>query len=178
MAGRHCTICIDPEKLRRTAELIAEGVPDVGIAAELRVGRMAVHRHRVAHVLAPAQAIAAAATKSRAAEAQRNQVIAAAEAGELDPVTRYLAEAAIVDYMRPVGERLERVAAGAEATGHILGVSALSGQQIRHAEARAKMGGMAATAPPGGPVASAVAEDFRCLLYFLVVTRKQSRPRL
>jgi hypothetical protein len=141
MAGRHCTICIDPEKLRRTAELIAEGVADVGIAAALNVGRMSVHRHRTAHVLAPARAIATAAAKSRPVEAQRNEVVAAAEAGELDATTTYLALAPITNSMRRVDDRVERTAAVAEAAGHFIGVSALSGQQIRLAEMRAKLGG-------------------------------------
>ena len=59
MAGRHCTVCCDPEKLRRAAELIAAGAPDVGIAAELKVGRMSLQRHRMNHVQGPAQALAA-----------------------------------------------------------------------------------------------------------------------
>jgi hypothetical protein len=86
-------------------------------------------------------------------EAQRNEVVAAAEAGELDPLTEYFAKAAIVDYMRPVGERLERNAAAAEQDGQRAIVATTSQVQIRHAEARARMGGhggFGATKGPGG----------------------------
>jgi hypothetical protein len=114
MPGRHCTICIDPTRLRRAAELIAEGASDVAVAAELKVGRMAVQRHRISHILAPTQAIAAAAAKSRPAEAERNEVVARAEAGTLDP-TDYLSMGPIIDGLRRTDERLERVAASAGA---------------------------------------------------------------
>ena len=89
MPGRHCTICIDPAKFRRAAELIVEDAADVDVAAELGIGRMAVHRHRLNHVLMLARKIAAAAAKSRVVEAQRTEVVARAEAGTLDP-TDYL----------------------------------------------------------------------------------------
>jgi hypothetical protein len=152
MPGRHCTICIDPTKLRRATQLIADGASDVAVAAELQVGRMAVQRHRVAHVLAPAQAIAAAAAKSRPVEAQRNELLAAAEAGTLDP-TDYLSIGPIVDGLRRTDERLERVATAAEQDGQRVAVSALSAQQIRLAETKAKLGGVGgygAKGPGGG----------------------------
>ncbi len=141
MPGRHCTICIDPTRFRRAAELIAEGISDVAVAAELQVGRMAVQRHRVSHVLAPAQAIAAAAAKSRPVEAQRTEVLARAEAGTLDP-TDYLSMGPIIDGLRRTDERLERVATAAETDGQRVAVSALSPQQIRLAETKAKLGGV------------------------------------
>jgi hypothetical protein len=150
MPGRHCTICIDPAKLKRAAELIAGGASDVAVAAELRAGRMAVQRHRVSHILAPAQAIAAAAAKSRVVEAQRNEVVARAEAGTLDP-SDYLAIGRIVDGIRQTDARLERTAAGAEQDGQRLAVSALSAQQLRSAEVKARLGGHHGTAKgPGG----------------------------
>jgi hypothetical protein len=93
--SRHCTICCDPHKLRRAAELIGEGVSDVAGDAELKVGRMSLQRHRMNHVQGPAQALAAA---SRAVIEQRRQILAAAEAGN-DPAD-YLALASIVDRLR------------------------------------------------------------------------------
>jgi hypothetical protein len=150
MAGRHCSICSHPTKLVRAAQLIAAGVSDVSVAAELQVGRMAVQRHRVGHVLAPAQAIAAAAAKSRVVEAQRTEVVARAEAGTLDPAD-YLGLAPIVDGLRRTDERLERVAASAEQAGQTIGVSAVSGQQIRLAETKAKLGGVGGYGTVKGP---------------------------
>jgi hypothetical protein len=69
--------------MKRAAELIAEGLSDQKIADALglggNAGRMLVSRHRRFHVLAPAAAIAKAASKGRANVDPRQELIAAAD---------------------------------------------------------------------------------------------------
>lgn len=81
---------------------------------------------------------------------QRAQVMAAAEAG--DPAA-FVALANIVADLRKVHERLERTADAAERDNQRLAVSALSAQQLRAAEVRAKMGGVGGYAPQKAPSA-------------------------
>jgi len=139
--GRPCSICSSAEKTRIAAEMIAGGATDQGIANKLGGGlhRMAVSRHRRAHVVAPAKALADAAGKGRDAIEQRAQIMAAAEAG--DP-SAFVTLATIVADLRKVHERLERTATAAEQDNQRLAVSALSGQQLRAAEVRARIGGV------------------------------------
>ncbi len=144
--GRPCSICCSTDKARLAAEMIAAGATDQAIADRLGGGlhRMAVSRHRRAHVVAPAKALAEAAGKGRDALEQRAQVMAAAEAG--DP-SAFVALAGIVADLRKVHERLERTAGAAEQDNQRLAVSALSAQQLRAAEVRAKIGGVGGYAP-------------------------------
>jgi hypothetical protein len=144
--ARSCLICSDSAKLAKAAQLVAAGSSDQAIANALNamtpslppMSYMAVLRHRQNHIVAPAKALADAALKGREVAAQRAQLIGAAEAG--DPAA-FLALAAIVDGLRRTDERLERVAASAEQDGQRLAVSALSAQQIRMGEMKAKLGG-------------------------------------
>ena len=108
---------------------------------------MAVSRHRRNHIEAPAKAIAQAAAKGRDVVEQRSQVLAAAEAG--DPVA-FIALSEIVADLRKVHERLERTAEAAEHDNQRLAVSALSAQQLRAAEVRARMGGVGGYTPARG----------------------------
>lgn len=148
--GRPCSICSSADKARLAAEMIASGATDQAIANQLGGGlhRMAVSRHRRAHVVAPAKALAEAAGKGRDAIEQRAQVMAAAEAG--DP-SAFVALAGIVADLRKVHERLERTASAAEQDNQRLAVSALSAQQLRAAEVRAKIGGVGGYAPQKAP---------------------------
>ena len=139
-----CRVCLDPQKAKRAAELIASGASDLAIAKELDLGRMSVQRHRTNHVLAPVKALARAADKGREGREQRQQVLAAAESG--DP-TAWLGVAAIVQDLRKATDRLERAADGAETDNQRLAVASLSGQQLRAAEVRAKLGGVGGYAP-------------------------------
>jgi hypothetical protein len=149
-AGRPCLICSSAEKTRIAAEMIAAGAADQAIADRLGDGlhRMAVSRHRRAHVVAPAKALAEMAGKGRDAVEQRAQVLAAAEAG--DP-SAFVALAAIVNDLRKVHERLERTADAAELDNQRLAVSSLSAQQLRAAEVRAKIGGVGGYAAHKAP---------------------------
>ena len=105
---------------------------------------MAVSRHRHNHVIAPTQALVKAANKGKDVAAKRTKMIAAAEAG--DP-SAFVALSSIVGDLKRVHERLERSAEGAEGARQHLAVSALSGQQLRAAEVRAKLGGVGGYAP-------------------------------
>jgi hypothetical protein len=150
--GRPCEICRSADRMKLVAQMIAEGVADQKIADGLGGGlnRMAVSRHRRNHVEAPALAIAQAAAKGRAMVEQRAQTLAAAGAG--DPAA-FVALATIVDDLRRVHERLERIADAAEQDNQRLAVASLAGQQLRAAEVRAKLGGVggyAAQKAPGG----------------------------
>src|SRR5687768_3942023 len=105
MPGRPCSICRDTAKTRDFIEMVAAGATDQAIADKLDVGRMAVNRHRHAHVMAPARALAEAAGKGQEVREQRAELMAAAEAG--DP-SAFVALAGIVADLRKVHERLER----------------------------------------------------------------------
>src|SRR5690242_13927895 len=134
------------------ALMIAEGHSDQAIADALNrsdpdsspLSFMSVNRHRHQHVLAPARALAEAADKGRTVATQRAHLMEAAEAG--DPAA-FLSLANIVADLRNVHDRLERQAEAAEQDSHRLAVSALSAQQLRAAETRAKLGGVGSFAP-------------------------------
>ena len=149
---RPCLICSDSRKLAKAAEMIAGGNSDQAVANTLNaltpdqppMSYMAVLRHRRAHVVAPARALAEAADKGREVAEQRAQVLAAAEAG--DP-SAFVALANIVADLRKVHERLERTANAAEDDNQRLAVASLSAQQLRAAEVRAKIGGVGGYSP-------------------------------
>jgi hypothetical protein len=136
--------------MKRAAELIAEGLSDQKIADQLELagnaGRMLVSRHRRFHVEAPARMIAETASKGRANVQEREQLVAAAESG--DTAAAFLALNQIAADLRRVQERLERTADAAEADNQRLAVASLSGQQLRAAEVRAKLGSVGGYASP------------------------------
>src|SRR5438067_608855 len=105
MPGRPCGICSSSDKMRRAAELVAAGSTDEAVGAELGVSRAAAQRHRSLHVVKPAKALVEAACKGQDAREKRQEIMAAAEAG--DP-TAFVALAAIVNDLKKVHERLER----------------------------------------------------------------------
>ncbi len=109
---------------------------------------MAVARHRLNHVVTPGKALVEAAGKGRDAAERRAEVMAAAEAG--DPAA-FVALSAIVADLQKIHARLERTADAAEQDNQRLAVSALSAQQLRAAEVRAKIGGVGSYAPSKVP---------------------------
>ena len=150
---RPCTICSDSRKLTMAAAMVAAGQSDRAIADALNalspdlppMSSMAVTRHRRAHIVAPARALADAANKGRDVVEQRAQVLVAAEAG--DPAA-FVALASIVGDLRKVHERLERTAVAAEQDGQRMTVAGLAAQQLRASEVRAKIGGVGGYASP------------------------------
>jgi hypothetical protein len=127
-------------------EMIASGASDQAVAARIGgISRMAAARHRH-HIEKFAKAIVAAANKGKDARDERNQLVAAAESG--DNAAAFLALNQIAADLRRVQERLERTADAAEVDQQRLAVASLSGQQLRAAEVRAKLGRVGGYAPP------------------------------
>jgi hypothetical protein len=134
-------------KLARAAELIAAGNSDQAVPNALNamtpdmpaMSLMAVSRHRRAHLLAPAKALAEAAGKGREVAEQRAQMLAAAEAGN---PSAFVALAGIVADLQKVHERLEATADAAARDNQRVALASLSAQQLRAAEVRAKIGGV------------------------------------
>ena len=141
--ARLCKLCTnsDQEAVRAA---FASGGTDREIGRRFGLSHVSVGRHRREHIVRPMQAAVAALDRGRAIREQREQMIQAAEAG--DPAA-FLALAEIVADLRKVHERLERTAEAAEHDNQRLAVSALSAQQLRAAEVRARMGGVGAYSP-------------------------------
>ena len=152
MAGRSCKICASAASIKIAAEMIAAGATDGAIAAQLgNVSRVSVHRHRVNHVERPAQALVEASNKGMAVRAERETLLAGAEAG--DAVKSFIGLTAIVSTLKGVGDRLERVADAAEASGQRAIIAPLAAQQLKAAETRARMGGLDGFVPTKAAVA-------------------------
>jgi hypothetical protein len=152
MTGRPCQICTDP-KLREIADqLIHEGLSDQAIANRLGgPHRMAVSRHRRAHVLAPAQQKLAIIEKGQAAiEDRRALADAAAQAtpSPADFVRATFGLEATARRLQRIEERLERMADRAEQVGSSSGVAALAAQQLRGVEVGARLAGAGGYATP------------------------------
>src|SRR5947207_15973512 len=82
MPGRPCQICSDAVKMRIAAEMISAS--DQAVADRIGgVSRMAVARHRQNHIEKPAKAIVTAANKGKDVRDEREQLVAAAEAGDV-----------------------------------------------------------------------------------------------
>jgi hypothetical protein len=149
MPGRPCQICADAARLKLAAEMIATGASDQMVADRIGgISRMVVARHRQNHIERPARAVLAAANKGRDARQEREQLVAAAENG--DTAAAFLALNQIAADLRRVQERLERTAEAAEIDQQRIAVASLSGQQLRAAEVRAKLGGVGGYATPRG----------------------------
>jgi hypothetical protein len=150
MSGRACTICENGAKLQLAAELIAVGVSDQIIADQLKVGRMSVARHRVNHGIKPLQDQLAIAGKGAEEKRERKQLAAAAASDTPSPAE--VAEALLglkaqVAKLRRIEERLERMAALAEAGESPAGVAQLAAQQLRSVEVGSKLAGVGGYAP-------------------------------
>jgi hypothetical protein len=144
---RECLICRDPDRTKLVMELIAGGVSDRAIARQLGgLSHTSVARHRQNHIERPAKAIVKAANKGKDVRDERDQLVAAAEAG--DTAAAFLALNQIAADLRRVQERLERTADAAETDKQRLAVASLSGQQLRAAEVRAKLSGVGGYATP------------------------------
>jgi hypothetical protein len=114
---------------------------------------MAVARHRQNHIERPARAVLAAVNKGRDVRQEREDLVATAESG--DTAAAFLALSQIAADLRRVQERLERTADAAEVDQQRLAVASLSGQQLRAAEVRAKLGGVGGYASPRGVASDA-----------------------
>src|SRR5678816_3586439 len=100
---RACLICADPNKTRLAAEMIAAGQSDHLVAKTLGgLSHGSARRHRINHVESPLRAVLEAANRTRDIRAERNRVVAAAEAG--DTAAAFLALNQIAADLRRVQE--------------------------------------------------------------------------
>jgi hypothetical protein len=138
-----CKLCVHPDQAAVTAAFVS-GATDREVGKRFGLSHVSAGRHRREHVLRPMQTAAAALDRGRGVRERREDLVQQAEAG--DP-SAFVALAGIVADLRKVHERLERTADAAEQDNQRLAVSALSAQQLRAAEVRAKIGGVGGFAP-------------------------------
>jgi hypothetical protein len=117
---------------------ILSGVPDTVIAREHGFSRPAVQRHRLNHIVTPAQHVAMVAGKDRHAVQER---AALASATSADPNV-WLALDSITGDLKRVQDRLDRAADEAASVKQHGATAALSAQLLRGVEMRAKLGGV------------------------------------
>lgn len=145
MPGRPCQICASAANIKIAAEMIAAGASDQAVADKIGgINRMTAHRHRINHVQKPAQIIAEAAGKGLAVRQEREKLV---QAAETDAVAAFIGLAGIVDDLKQVRDRLERTATVAEDGAQLGAVAALTAQQTRLADTRAKLGSVGGYAP-------------------------------
>ena len=135
--ARNCTICASPHAdTVRTAVLAGE--TDQAIADRHGFTRAAMQRHRVNHIEAPARAMAKVASRGQDVARERR---ALAQATAEDPRV-WLALNSITADLRKIHDRLDQAADAAAEKGQVMALNAVSGQLIRAAEVRAKLGGV------------------------------------
>jgi len=144
--GNPCRVCASSDLSRAFTEMVARGMSDQKIADALGLSRAGAQRHRTAHVVAVARAVVEAGAKDAPARAQRQEIIAAAEAGTLKPED-YLSLSTIVGELRSIGSRLERTASAAEMGGQHPVVVSAAAQQLRLNETKSRLGGHGGFAP-------------------------------
>lgn len=135
--------------MKIAAEMVAAGATDQAISDRLgNVSLAGARRHRVNHIERPAKALVEASNKGMAVRAEREQLVAAAEAGELDAAAQFIGLQAVTADLVKVRDRLDRVAEAAEVAGQNQAVAALAAQQHKSAEVRARLGNLGGFAPP------------------------------
>ncbi len=134
---RPCALCTHPDQAAVTAAL-ASGASDRAIGRQFGISHVSVGRHRREHVVRPMQVAAAALDKGRAVRERREQLVQGAQEG--NPLD-FIALTTIVQDVRTIHQRLDRMAEAAEQRGSAQGVAQLSGQQLRAAEVRSRLGG-------------------------------------
>jgi hypothetical protein len=149
MKGRACTVCVDAKLSRSVSQMLAEGLSQSEIARRLKIGKMSLSRHVRAHLLPVTKAIARAVERDNPAREQRQQLIEAAEKGDLNP-EQYLSLGAVVGDLRRAADRIERTSGKAEEAGQMNAVAALSSQAIRAVETRARLGSVGGFASQKG----------------------------
>ncbi len=154
---RSCEICRDPAKFAKAADMLAEGASDAAIAAALQVGRMSVNRHKIGHIIKPAQDRLAIISKGARVREERQQLAQAAAADAPSPqqfADAVLGLKAQAEKLERIEARLERMAVAAETGGSANAVSQLSAQQIRSVEVGARLAGVGGYAARPGPDAA------------------------
>jgi hypothetical protein len=171
LRGRSCSLCASPELIRKVVtQGIAAGLSDQAIVNELQANgfqasRPGVNRHRHNCVLKPAQAIAQAAGKGKDVKEKRQEIVAAAEAGDLSP-EHFLSLASLTSELHRAADRLNRASDTAEAGGQLAALAALVGQVHRNVETRAKLASVGGFAPARAGQAGAEAPLFSLTMIF------------
>jgi hypothetical protein len=148
--SRPCRICTDQDRPAIDAALLG-GVPDRTVADRFRLPHSSVQRHRVNHLVRPAQDRLAIIARDSAEKRQRQELAQAAMADEpsvQSQVEAALGTRALLKKLGSIEDRLERMNARAEEAGSPTGVAALAGQQIRSLEFGAKLAGNPNFRPP------------------------------
>jgi hypothetical protein len=148
--SRPCRICTDQDRPAIDAALLG-GVPDRTVADRFRLPHSSVQRHRVNHLVRPAQDRLAIIARDSEEKRQRQELAQAAMADEPSvqaQVEAALGTRALLKKLVSIEDRLERMNARAEEAGSPTGVAALAGQQIRSLEFGAKLAGNPNFRPP------------------------------
>jgi hypothetical protein len=140
-----CVIC--SAKNRRAIEAaLMNGVADREVSRQFQIPKSSVQRHRQIHLIKPAQDRLAILDKDFALRQERREreELAQAAASDEPPIDQLIQAAtgtrALIKRLDSIDARLERMNVRAEDEGSPNGVAALSGQQLRGLEFRAKMG--------------------------------------
>jgi hypothetical protein len=146
---RICVVCSSPKRAE-IENAILSGGSVYELERKLSIGRSAIERHRRKHMQQVAENRAIVIERDRAARTGR-EVLKAAAASDEPPVS-VLVEALLGTRtqalkIRAIEERLERVAAVAEADKASQHVAALSGQQLRAVEVGSRLAGNPNFAP-------------------------------
>jgi hypothetical protein len=145
MKGRSCEVCKNRETLETVNRMLAEGATLSSIKARTGIGLMSLSRHKKNHVIAPAQALAAAVAKGKDVAEQRKATLEAAERG--DEVAAFLGLEEITRDTRKTSKRLSRAAKATEAAGQFTAMTGVVAQQHKNLELRGKLGGHAGFVP-------------------------------
>lgn len=130
--------------------MILAGATDPAVAARIGNGihRMAIQRHRAAHVIAPARQLLAVSGRGVDLREERAEIAAAAEAG--DP-SAWLGLHSIVADLKRVHDRLEKSADEAAQDRQLGAVAGLSTAQLRATEVRSRLGSQWGIRPVARP---------------------------
>jgi hypothetical protein len=146
--GRPCSVCSDPVKLRRAAELIAQNVSDPEVARIIGVTRPALDRHRRNHVLKPAAALAQVAAKGRDVTNQRETAVKRAERG--DRIAASLALDNLIGDALDIKDDLRDARKATKGAGQYSQMVGVVGQEHKNLDFFAKAGGHRGFVPEKG----------------------------
>jgi hypothetical protein len=140
-----CQICANPKLAKKTDTWATQGMADREVARRLRLDKSAVNRHRLRHIVKPAQDRLALVARDRPARQERQQLAAAASSDAPSPqqfVEAFFSLKAQAEKLDRIEQRLERVAVVAETNGSASSVAQLSAQQLRSVEVGARLSGL------------------------------------
>jgi hypothetical protein len=150
VGGRLCAICGSRDR-KQIEEAILSGASVYELETQLGIHRSTLERHRRLHMQQVAEHKAVIVERAKLALRERKELAKAASADELPVnvlVDALMGVRAQALKMKNIEERLERVAAVAEADKAPQHVAALSGQQLRAVEVGSRLGQVGGYAQP------------------------------